>query len=451
MATETLLSREILAILERWKDATDGVYTLNAASIEIAERLRDRVEQGHELHKAYLRLRAILPGAFKTPFAPSSAQVFEVTEAAARAAVESHLMTAGTAEDMRERAAQVVESHHRAAEFGRTEPYDGDEIAAAIRALPTASTEGGGRAADRWLVWRGAIEGYDASVTAATVALGKLRDLKTPTDDETTARHLLWIVGLDHIWEHVKALRSALAAAPPPAAEPAKANWIDRAAYCATEILKRLDHHFPDKPAFRGEGDHDGLSPGHLKFLAVSLVRRELNSETKACRWLGWLQAGAVLHGITTLEDMKELNLASGEIVPRMFDTGFQSRNAVWMEECFRDDPTDLPERAARFGEESLELLQAAGMTREQVLQLVDYVFARPVGEPGQEIGGTLTCLAGLATLLRFDMAACGERELERVSTPEIMAKIRGKRSRRHGRGPLPGTSEVDLVPVRED
>ena len=97
------------------------------------------------------------------------------------------------------------------------------------------------------------------------------------------------------------------------------------------------------------------------------------------------------------------------------------------------------------------ELLQAAGMTREQVLQLVDYVFARPVGEPGQEIGGTLTCLAGLATLLRFDMAACGERELERVSTPEIMAKIRGKRSRRHGRGPLPGTSEVDLVPVRED
>jgi len=235
-------------------------------------------------------------------------------------------------------------------------------------------------------------------------------------------------------------------------------------------------------------------------FVSEFIARtREGYPVPKLCRWLGYIQRGVIEKGLTTVEaertwtrplfrpfdfapDVSAGMMPEGwRLLPtvatsEMTSAGwidkedvcpseiwwamqnaapapatplasFQARNEAWMNDCFGDDPSDLPERAARYGEESLELLQAAGMTKEQVLQLVDYVFARPVGEPGQEMGGAKTCLAGLATFLRLDMDACGEAELARVSTPELLAKIRGKRSRRHGRGPLPGTTEADLVP----
>lgn len=117
----------------------------------------------------------------------------------------------------------------------------------------------------------------------------------------------------------------------------------------------------------------------------------------------------------------------------------FQERNAEWMGAAFRDDPTDLAERVARFGEESLELQQSLGQSREDAHALVDYAFDREVGEPSQEVGGTMTTLALLAEVAGHDMDACGERELARCWTPEVLAKISRKRASRHGRGALPG------------
>lgn len=118
----------------------------------------------------------------------------------------------------------------------------------------------------------------------------------------------------------------------------------------------------------------------------------------------------------------------------------FQARNAEWATAAFAGDPSDLPERVARFGEEALELQQALGQSREDAHALVDYVFDRPTGEPAQEMGGTMTTLALLAGVAGLDMVACGEAELARCSTPAILAKIQGKRANRAGRGPLPGT-----------
>jgi hypothetical protein len=103
------------------------------------------------------------------------------------------------------------------------------------------------------------------------------------------------------------------------------------------------------------------------------------------------------------------------------------------------EDPTDLQERVARFGEEALELQQSLGMTREDAHSLVDYVFGRPVGEPAQEMGGVMNTLAGVASWAKLDMIECAERETERVWRPEVIAKIRRKRAGRYGRGPLPG------------
>lgn len=123
----------------------------------------------------------------------------------------------------------------------------------------------------------------------------------------------------------------------------------------------------------------------------------------------------------------------------------FQARVTAQILNICADDPTDVAERRDRHAEEDAELLQALGLTREAHHRIVDYVHDRPVGEPDQEMGGTVHTLAALAGLAGLDMMACAERELARVGTPEITAKIRRKRSNRHGRGPLPG-DDADLI-----
>lgn len=109
------------------------------------------------------------------------------------------------------------------------------------------------------------------------------------------------------------------------------------------------------------------------------------------------------------------------------------------------DDPTDLEERRDRFLEEALELFQSLAGTRAAARRLVAYVFSRPAGVPGQEFGGTKTTLNALASYAGEDLLACGEAELARTWRPEVVSKIRRKRSNRHGRGPLPG-DDADLV-----
>lgn len=128
-------------------------------------------------------------------------------------------------------------------------------------------------------------------------------------------------------------------------------------------------------------------------------------------------------------------------------EAGFQTRCQRWLDVVTEGDPTDLDERIARFVEEALELAQSLGLERNAAMQLVHYVFDRPAGDPAQEFGGVATTLAVLAEFTGHHMIGCGDHELARVWAPEVIEKIRGKRSRRHGRGPLPGTVEADLVP----
>ncbi|GJD99892.1 hypothetical protein [Methylobacterium isbiliense] len=85
-------------------------------------------------------------------------------------------------------------------------------------------------------------------------------------------------------------------------------TWIDRAAWVAAIALNTLRASHPDAVP---ERDPQGKSVEHLIFMAQTLARRELDSETKACRWLGYLQAGLVFHGLSDLEAEKELNIKS--------------------------------------------------------------------------------------------------------------------------------------------
>jgi len=118
---------------------------------------------------------------------------------------------------------------------------------------------------------------------------------------------------------------------------------------------------------------------------------------------------------------------------------GYQDRVAEAHHALFHDDPTDIEERRARFAEEVNETLQAFGMSREDMHELVDYTWDRPVGEPSKEIGAAFLTLTSLCVVAGYDLAACGEADLEKLQRPETIARIRAKRATRHGRGPLPG------------
>lgn len=110
----------------------------------------------------------------------------------------------------------------------------------------------------------------------------------------------------------------------------------------------------------------------------------------------------------------------------------FQPRCRDWAVACLDEAAVkNTRERTFRFLEEALELGQATGATREDALQLVDYVFGRPVGEPFQEVGGTMTTLASLCNAIDINLVTAAENELFRcwVKINKIRAKALSKRT----------------------
>lgn len=109
-----------------------------------------------------------------------------------------------------------------------------------------------------------------------------------------------------------------------------------------------------------------------------------------------------------------------------------------WVLTCFGEAVAhDTKERNHRFLEESLELVQSLGATKEEALMLVDYVYSRPEGDPPQEVGGVLVTLAALCTAAKIDMDQAGNVELMRVWTK--VDQIRAKQANKPRDSPLPG------------
>ena len=95
---------------------------------------------------------------------------------------------------------------------------------------------------------------------------------------------------------------------------------------------------------------------------------------------------------------------------------GYQNRVARWMLQCFGlEIAEDKTERNHRFIEEALELVQACGCSKEDVLMLVDYTFDQPIGEKGQEVGGVMVTLAALCEAQGLRMGREGLTELHRI------------------------------------
>jgi NTP pyrophosphatase (non-canonical NTP hydrolase) len=93
----------------------------------------------------------------------------------------------------------------------------------------------------------------------------------------------------------------------------------------------------------------------------------------------------------------------------------FQSKVRDWLTACFPAASVgDRHERMHRFLEEALELAQATGCSKAEALELVDYVFAREIGETRQEVGGVMVTLAGLCHAADVDLEGAAEAELNR-------------------------------------
>mgnify|MGYP000952045996 CR=1 FL=1 len=104
----------------------------------------------------------------------------------------------------------------------------------------------------------------------------------------------------------------------------------------------------------------------------------------------------------------------------------FQERVRAWIMTCFGPKISDDKiERGDRLLEEVLELLQSGDYPMERAAALIPYVYGRPKGEPVQELGGVMVCLAAYCHPHNLDMDHAGETELARIWTK--MDKIRSK------------------------
>lgn len=130
----------------------------------------------------------------------------------------------------------------------------------------------------------------------------------------------------------------------------------------------------------------------------------------------------------------------------------FQNNSAEWCEEAFGYHSTyDVAQRGWRFIEEALELIQALSLPKEDLLELVDYVYGRPLGSPNQEVGGVMLTLSCLCTSAGISMAVEGAKELNRVEQPEVMARVREKNLSKPLNSALPGVTNAVARNREED
>lgn len=115
----------------------------------------------------------------------------------------------------------------------------------------------------------------------------------------------------------------------------------------------------------------------------------------------------------------------------------FQDAVNEWMLSCFGKQITqDHVERNYRFFEESIELVQSLGCSKEDALKLIDYVYDRPVGYPKQEVGGVMVTLSALCTAANIDLLQSANTELNRIWLNIV--HIREKQRRKPIKSPLP-------------
>lgn len=87
-----------------------------------------------------------------------------------------------------------------------------------------------------------------------------------------------------------------------------------------------------------------------------------------------------------------------------------------WARAAFGEEQaTDLRQRGMRMLEEATELFQACGCAEEAAHRLVSFVFARPIGDIHQELGGVSVTLLALAQAAGLSADDEERREIARI------------------------------------
>lgn len=122
---------------------------------------------------------------------------------------------------------------------------------------------------------------------------------------------------------------------------------------------------------------------------------------------------------------------------PEAHWSAFQERVHPWLLACFGAEiAANKLERGDRLAEEVAELLQSGGYPRERFHALIDYSYAKPIGDMSQEVGGVMTTLAAYCLAHDVDMHLAAEKELLRVW--KNIDKIRAKQAAKPRGSALP-------------
>lgn len=105
--------------------------------------------------------------------------------------------------------------------------------------------------------------------------------------------------------------------------------------------------------------------------------------------------------------------------------SALQARLSVWLGAAFGGRFLSPQDRALRALEEAVELAQAVGISQDIAEAMTDHVYARPPGDPRQELAGLLNTVLLTATALDLDALTEGDIELQRAwaRMDEIRAK----------------------------
>ena len=98
-----------------------------------------------------------------------------------------------------------------------------------------------------------------------------------------------------------------------------------------------------------------------------------------------------------------------------------QTALSEWAEAAFgHDQSTSLPQRGLRLLEEAIEAFQACGGDEAMAHKLVAFVFARPAGTVGQELGGVAVTTLLLAAAAGLSAEEEEGREIHRVLSKPV-------------------------------
>lgn len=92
-----------------------------------------------------------------------------------------------------------------------------------------------------------------------------------------------------------------------------------------------------------------------------------------------------------------------------------QQRIISWLGRTYGQQTLEKEERSLRYAEESMELLQAAGVDKDTLLKIVDHVYSRPKGDVDQEVTGSYITLVGMCHAHGIDLHNSVDNELDRV------------------------------------